>query len=270
MVCGGCAAPYFTKDFAGRCGLNVVQYWRCAFCGLTVSKTHLEMQTGRWEEMNRVFHSSYQGKDEAREDPRWLSRLRAQCENFKHLATEGVLPRHTPWIDYGCGDGKLADMLSRCGLRTLKYDKYMDVLASDYVGESALDRRYAVVVNTSVFEHVRSVEELDEIAGLADSPGVLALHTLVCEEIPRDPEWFYLIPPHTVFFTNRSMQILFERWGFEACLYHVPSRMWFAFREEATAVAEFAARQRSRGSNDFRYKREFVDFWKREPRRSAA
>jgi hypothetical protein len=270
MVCGGNAAPYFSKDFAGSCGLNMVHYWRCGLCGLTVSRTHFEMRTDQWEQMNRAFHSSYQGRDEAQEDPRWLSRLRTQRDNIRTLATEGILPRHGPWIDYGCGDGKLADMLSRCGLRTLKYDKYMGVEATGYVERPALDSRYAVVLNTSVFEHVRSVAELDEIVRLVDPRGVLALHTLVSEEVPCDPEWFYLIPPHTVFFTNRSMQILFERWRFQASIYHVPSRMWFAFRDEAEAAARFVTRRRCCGSDDFRYKRGFVDFWKCEPRRSAA
>ncbi len=269
MVCGGNLASYFSKDFAGWCGLGLVHYQRCGFCGLTVSKTHVEMPNEEWATVNHKYHSSYHGTGTTPDDPHWLSRLRAQYDNIKLLAAEGLLPRHASWIDYGCGDGKLADMLGRSGLPVMKYDKYPSAGAGDYVGDEALCKQYAVVLNTSVFEHVRSIAELDEIAGLVDSRGVFALHTLVCEEVPCDPDWFYLLPVHSAFFTNRSMQLLFERWEFKASLYHVPSQMWFAYRDEAKAVAEFVARQHSGGSDDFHYKRGFVDYWKCEPRRTS-
>jgi len=65
-----------------------------------------------------------------------------------------------------------------------------------YVSKKSLSDRYIVVINTSVFEHAREIETLDEIAELVDEDGVPALHVLVPESVPRDPPWFYLLPVH--------------------------------------------------------------------------
>jgi len=38
--------------------------------------------------------------------------------------------------------------------------------------------------------------------------------------------------------------------------------MWFAYRNEPPALANFVKRQRATGADDFHYKRGFVDYWK--------
>lgn len=262
FICSGAMSPYFSKEFNGECGLRVVHYWRCAGCGLVVSKSHFEMTDREWQQLNHDCHAAYQGGEQNRYDPSWLARLNAQRDNLVELASAGVLPRRRPWIDYGCGDGKLADMLGMQDLPTLKYDKYAPAHEAGFVGDEALRCKFPVVINTSVLEHVRGIEALDEMANLVDDDGVFALHTLVRESIPNDPTWFYLMPVHTVFYTNRSMQTLFDRWRFTASIYHVPSRMWFAYRREPGCLAEFVERKQAAGSKDFCYKRGFVDYWK--------
>ena len=121
-------------------------------------------------------------------------------------------------------------MLKSEGIEVLKFERYMPQHGSGYVGEEALNEKFSMVINTSVFEHGREIEALDEIAGLVDSSGVLGLHVMVRDVIPCDPTWFYLLPVHCAFYSNRSMEILFDRWGFASSIYHVPSRMWFWFR----------------------------------------
>jgi hypothetical protein len=153
-------------------------------------------------------------------------------------------------------------MLSERGLSTMKFDRYMFREGEGYLTEDDL-RRYSLVINTAVFEHVRDRPSLDEIAGLVAENGVFALHVLVCEDIPKDPGWFYLLPVHCTFFTNKSMKILFEQWNFRISLYHMPSRMWFWFREESDAVEQFMEKKAGRVSpNDFHYKKGFMDYWK--------
>ncbi|MES9862393.1 MAG: hypothetical protein ABW138_16300, partial [Candidatus Thiodiazotropha sp. 4PDIVS1] len=55
-------------------------------------------------------------------------------------------------------------------------------------------------------------------------------------DIPRDPNWFYLLPVHTLFFTNKAMKILFNKWGFSCSLYAVDARLWLWFRQPLAAM----------------------------------
>ena len=124
FVCQGVMSPYFTKDFAGRYGLRRVDYYRCNNCGLVLSKTHVDMSKEQWEELNIRYHSEYQGTMQNEDDPRWVDRLHAQAAVIADLACNNLLPGQ-PWVDYACGDGKLADLLERYGLSVARYDRYM-------------------------------------------------------------------------------------------------------------------------------------------------
>lgn len=262
LVCGGTLSTYFAKDFAGTLGLGKIDYWRCEACGLVVARTIHEMCDSEWLELNNQYHSSFLGSEGCVDDPGWVHRLTAQADTIERLDREGILPKERPWIDYGCGDGKLSDMLSERGLSAIRYDRHMGQNHHGYVGEEALKDKYSVVINTSVFEHIREIDTLDEIANLVDDSGVLALHVLVRESIPCDPDRFYLLPVHCTFFTNRSMQILFDRWQFAVSIYHVPSRMWFWFHAENSTCWDFVLRQQGRVPSEYCIKRGFMDYWK--------
>jgi hypothetical protein len=257
---------YFTKDFGGSFGLNGVDYWKCKVCGLVVSKTHFDMSLKEWEELNVRYHSSFHGTDECEDDPRWIERLTAQSIAISELKRIGILPPYLddfPWMDYACGDGKLVDMLGDKGLQALKFDRYMNTQNGQYINNEQLkEKKYGVVLNTSFFEHVRNIEPLDEIAGMVAENGVLAVHTMVRESIPNDPTWFYLLPVHCVFYTNKSMQILFDRWKFKASIYHVESRMWFWFKRDVERVREIIEREKNELSGEYHFKKGFVDYWK--------
>lgn len=206
------------------------------------------------------------GTPENQDDPKWEVRLTAQAATIVKLAKSNLLVRELPWVDYGCGDGKLANLLTECKLLTLKFDRYMFLGSKGYLTEADLtSTKYSVVINTSVFEHVRSIETLDKIAGLIAEAGVLALHVLVRESIPQDPTWFYLLPIHCAFYTNKSMQILFDRWGFDSSVYHLESRMWFWFKKNDDALSTFKKiieQEKVAGINEFYFKKGFMDYWK--------
>ena len=262
FVCNGELKPFFEKEFNGQCELTCVEYVRCESCHLALSKTHFEMSDPAWQTLNRTYHEQYQGKDSFDDDPRWMSRLQAQSETIIRLAKADVLRQSLPWVDYACGDGKLADMLAQSNIEVSKFERFMPPHGSGYVSAEEMLKEYDLVINTSVFEHLRDLETLDEIAGLVGENGALALHVMVKEEIPADPTWSYLLPVHCVFYSNRSMQVLFDRWNFESCIYHVPSRMWFMFRTDRPGLREFVEKEASTGSEDFHFKEGFVDYWK--------
>ena len=262
MVCHSPLRAYFEKDFQGLSGLGVVAYDRCDGCGFVQSRTHARLSEAEWEDLNYRCHADYQGQETPPErDPRWLERIHNEAASVHGLWLAGVLPRELPWVDFGCGDGKLAEQLGRRGVPVLKFDRYMGD-ASYLTEEQLAARRYGVVLNTAVFEHARSRPQLDEIAGLVAPRGVLALHTLVRQEIPPDPGWFYLLAAHCSFFTNRSMQMLFDQWNFYSSLYHVESRLWFWFREESEPLRRFLEQPERFVQGEIRYQRGFADYWK--------
>jgi len=262
IVCKNQLKPFFEKDFDGQWSLNKVEYWKCSCCGLTIAKTLCELSQREWEELNNSYHMSLFDLTSNSLDPRWswhsrgIQRLYTQAQIIDLLFQQGLLPKRLFWIDYGCGDGLLADDLAQRKLPIYKFDPYIQ--GDGFLTKIELEQLYSVVITTGVFEHVRTRDGLDKIVHLVAEDGVLAFHTLVCEVIPKDPNWFYLLPGHCILFTNASMQKLFEQWGFVASLYHVPSRMWFWFRENIDAVERFM----ENCPKDFCMRNAFVDYWK--------
>jgi hypothetical protein len=261
FVCEGDLKAYFSKYFNYH-DLGNVEYWQCEKCGLVTSKTHAEMSTQAWESLNNQYHESYHGTDSCPDDKNWIWRLRCQAKTINELVTIGILPTRLSWVDYGCGDGKLADMLSENKrLRIRKFDKYANK-ANSLLYEDLIRQKFSVVINCSVIEHVLSLQPLQEIINLVADDGVFAVHTLVREEIPRDPDWFYLLPVHCSFYTNKSMQILFEKFGFKASIYHVDSRMWFWFKNNEEGIHQILQKESVRLHGELHFKFGFVDYWR--------
>lgn len=255
--------PFIMKDFNGQYGLHCVEYWKCVNCGFVLSKTHMDMTDSEWNDLNKRVHESYQGSDYAEEDPNWLSRLNAQAKVLAKLADKGILPVETPWVDYACGDGKLVDILEEKGICVYKYDRYMHGNKVGYLSHGDLiSRKYGNVINTSAFEHFLTIEPVDEIMNIIDKNGVLSLHTLVREMIPEDPSWFYLLSVHVAFYTNRAMELLFDRYSFFSSLYHLESRMWFWFKSEAEEMKSAINSLIEGDPENFFYKKGFMDYWK--------
>lgn len=240
LACDGPMLDHTRKDFNGAWGLGIVEYQRCAWCGMVASKTHQEMADADWQRMNHDYHADFFAKRGGSDDPRWLTRLALQAQSIEALACLGVLPIGQPWLDYGAGNGKLASFLALHRFPVEGYD----------LGDAKPEGRYDVVISTSVFEHARTRETLDDCAALVSDRGVLALHTWVGESVPTDPAWFYYLAPHSAFYTNAAMRELFWRWGFRASLYNVDARLWFWFKQDSGPV------------DGYEYKYGFMDYWR--------
>ena len=263
IICDSRSEYYFTKFF-DEFGLGRVDYWRCCECGFTLSRTHAEMTPELWRQINEKFHASFFGKQSNLLDPRWLSRLQSQAVMLADCVEVGLLKNSGRWLDYGCGDGKLSDMLKQeYKLDMLKYDEYLS-MRPDYLGSSDLvPGGYDFVLTTSVFEHLTKREQLDQISSLVASRGILGLHTMVREGIPCDPEWFYLHPVHCAFYTNESMRRLLRQWGYVCSVYNVEARFWLCFKSLSENIeAVVAAANRRINKPSYLYKQGFVDYWK--------
>ena len=263
FVCGGEMSPFMKKIF-GMKHLDSCEYVRCEECGLVVAETLYDMPHENWSALNRECHAAYQNTDALDVDPRWLARLKAQAEVLSRLIQIGVLDKSARAVDYGAGDGKLSNYLAaKISLPPLlKFDEYMARPNENYLSaEELTPATFDFVITCSVFEHLLGSSDVEKIFALLKSDGIMALHTLVCEEVPRDPNWFYLQPVHATFWTNAAMKKIFRRYDFKACAYHVESRLWLMFRD----VEKFS-RLKSCAS-DFVFAEDFVDYWKIKPYR---
>ncbi len=223
----------------------------------------------QWARVNQLFHSKYQGSEHDANDPSWRRRLQAQANTLADLAMAGLIPRRLPWLDFGSGDGSLSMLLASrlAEPRLQNHEPYLP-RAGNTDTTALRPRSFSFVVSTSVFEHLRTRAQLDEIAGLVADDGAMGLHTVVAETVPTDPDWFYLLPVHCSFFTNDSMARLFEQWGFTTSLYDVEARLWIWFKQDSAAVERIVASLNSRPGPDtsrYHFKRGFMDFWKLKP-----
>ena len=87
------------------------------------------MPKDQWKQINFESRSSYQGTDSNPDDPQWLERLQNQARMFVELFREKIFDPQWKIIDYGCGDGKLADMINEKveSSPIKKYDEYMSI-----------------------------------------------------------------------------------------------------------------------------------------------
>ncbi len=264
IICKNDMVPYFDKRY-NKFDLSTVEYSRCVECGFVISKTHVDMTQSEWETLNNCYHSSFHGTDECEDDPRWVTRLNSQATVIADLNSLGLLPNKQPWLDYGCGDAKLSKLLlNDFGLILYKYDRYLG--DHSYLKLSDLkSRSFSFVITTSVFEHIFKRKDLNKISSLVNDNGVFGIHTYVDENITNDPDWFYLLPVHCSFYSNKSMKILFDEWGYKASIYHVDSRLWFWFKTDIDAIESKIQIANKRPGREFLYyhfKRGFMDYWK--------
>ena len=263
MICNSRTNHFMHKHFE-QLGLGNVEYDRCPTCGFVFSHTHHEMSDAQWEDLNNRWVSQYQGTEENPEDPRWLERMDAQSLVIADMNTLGLLPKGC-WLDYGAGDGKLAAKLLKEHHLTVENYEHSSNPAKGYLrAEELKPKDFSLVMHTAVVEHLRFRTQLDSIFNLVRDDGAMMLHTLVAENIPQDPNWFYFLSVHCSFFTNRAMQLLFEQYGYRCSLYNVASRMWVWFKQPIETIRPTIEKANSRGDVKLHYilADHFVDYWK--------
>lgn len=262
IICRGQTRYYFSKTF-NAFRLSRVDYWRCEECGFTFSKTHVEMTAEEWTLLNIEYHSSYQGSERNVDDPHWIARLTSQAGVLSDAAQIGLLNAGGRWLDYACGDGRLSQLVQKEGHSLLKFDQYMSRQGGYLADRDLSAGGFDLVLTTSVFEHFTRREQFDSVEALVSHRGVLGLHTLVCERVPCDPHWFYLLPVHCAFHTNESMRRLFDQWGYVSSVYNVDARLWLWFRVPSEILRQqIESATGRRDPPDYIIKAGFVDYWK--------
>lgn len=236
--------------------IGPVDYYQCVNCGFVHSKTHQELGLEVWKKLNIDFHNA---TDAMRFDEK-PTNSPPYAEQALMLAIAGKyqIINLNHMLDYARGVGRLSGFLRDLfAIRLPVYDPYIQSKDAS-IDESELST-YDAVFNSAMFEHVLCRKDLDAVRNLLNPDGVLIIHTVVCERIPKDPDWFYLAPP----VHNKSMSVLMEQWGFRSSIYCPKGKAWFLLPCDVNAVRGTVDKMNLRLRSEwFIAKQGFVDYWK--------
>lgn len=224
------------------------------------------MTEHEWSQLNSSWHHHFEENVEGNitNQPPYADQALA----LRMLGKNGVIDINYG-LDYAAGYGTMAKVLKKYFNKDIAvYDKYVQDTSSNlkYTNERDL-KKYKLVINSAMFEHVLAREHLDFVNNLVDIDGVFMLHTVVCERIPNDPSWFYITPMvHTAFHTNKSMGILMEQWGYAASVYSPQAKSWFLFKKDSPIINilenTIMSINQELQTPYFHYKNGFMDYWK--------
>jgi hypothetical protein len=242
--------------------IGEVAYYKCTNCGFVLSKTHCELDAIAWSKLNELFHHYLEDSNNERKinQPPYTE----QAMMLAILGKNGIINTDN-MIDHAAGYGTLSRILHKYhGIKLPIFDPYIQADNSGMYIEKHELATYETVINSAMFEHVLHRADLDQVNNLVQHDGCLIIHTVVCENIPKDPNWFYLRPPvHTAFHTNRSMNILMEHWGYKSSIYCPQSKCWillkFPIEDFHRKISEINLELQTTW---FVCKAGFVDYWK--------
>jgi hypothetical protein len=268
LICNSDCIYYFSKEYLEppyskfMLEIGAVDYYKCKKCGFVLSKTHSELDHKIWINLNKSAHDYNENPKNKKmgNPPPYIEQavMILILDKNKIIDTKNML-------DYAAGHGTLSKILSKyCDIKLPVYDKY--VRGGDfhrYIRKDQLDK-YDTVINSAMFEHILKREDLDDVDKLVNNGGCLILHTVVCENIPQDSNWFFLQPPvHTAFHTNKSMDILMNQWGYKSSIYCPKSKSWILLKKETKNIKRIINSINKELQTDYLYyKKGFVDYWK--------
>lgn len=265
IICRSDCIYYFSKQYNEKPfsemmkKIGKVDYYKCINCGLTISKTHKELNSSIFLKLNLEFHNYLENNKTDISQPPYLDQANLINTLLKNKIIKNDL------IDYGGGHGTLSKILKKYFSVTLPvYEKYIRSNSNiNYIDN--LSRKYKSVINSALFEHLFERNDFEKINQIVDEKeGIMFIFTLVCENIPNDPNWFYLDPPvHTTFHTNKSMNILMKQWNYKACIYCYSARTWVLFKETNKELQDKVKSVNRELQREYLiYSDEFVDYWK--------
>jgi len=266
IICNSETSFYFNKkwELPFKKFLEEADFYKCPKCGFTFSKTVFDMDSTTWQTLNFNFHSYIEDLANPKQgnQPPYLE----QALMLKLLIKNQIIDSKSI-IDYGGGMGSMSKVLKKYFEVELPiYDPYIQSAESNgiiYLEKENIGKK-KVVFNSALFEHITKRDDIEQINRNVADDGVLIIHTVICERIPKDPNWFYIVPPvHSALHTNKSMSILMKQFGYISSLYCPSSKCWVLFKKEPAELSKKIALINKELQKDYLYyKKRFVDYWK--------
>jgi len=273
MICHSEMEYFFSKEYLSEPYFSMTKdigkfdFYKCRHCDFVFSKTHYELSEKRWEKLNSDLHY-YLEENFTVDDYFKEGNMRAP-DYLQHalgivLLVKNDIINSTNMLDYAAGYGCLSKILKKYfDIHLYNFDPYCQSEELSYVFPNE-SMKFDVVINSALFEHIRDRSDIDKINNLVAEDGCLILHTVICERIPKDPDWFFVgVPVHSAFHTNKSMDILMKQWNYVSSIYSPVSKCWVLFKKEPDSIHEKVDLiNEETKERYFYYKKGFVDYWK--------
>ncbi len=275
-LCHAEANFYFSQEIDKNLNLNIDKntYYQCSFCKFTFSKSMYELDEENFTHVNKVIHTTFYKK---RADYTQLPPYLQQALLFHILAQHKVINKDS-LLDYAAGLGEFSRIAKEnFSINASPYDEYLipeGPLGQRYISKKQLqESKFSTVFSSAFLEHIRDFSPIDEMMqclDYTDSQGIFAFHTLVCENPPKDPHWFYYSLLHCSVFSNKSMQIFMDKYNFKHSLYSPTAKTWLFFKKDTIELCNnsFSIKDFAEKINKvlqfeyFFYKEGFMDYWK--------
>lgn len=269
IICNGNMQPYIKKENfisnlkkINTTNLLPIIYSCCENCGFLLSDTHTQMSQEAWIQLNDEFHHSNENEERSElgfNQPPYME----QAMMIELLARNDIID-DSKILDYAAGYGTLSHLLEKYFQRHINnYDKYVTTPKQNYLS-SPVPQSWSVVINSAMFEHILNRNDLDSVNNFVANDGALIIHTVVVENVPKDPNWFYIdIPVHTAVHTNRSMSILMQQWGYQSSIYSPKSKSWVLLKKPYSEIkGSIELINKELQTTYLIAKSGFVDYWK--------
>lgn len=208
-ICDSATAVAFEKSLNGQ----TVHYFECGECG-HLSAT--EFDADALYSQDQYFDSVDSGWE--RRNERILRYL-----NAAHALPGIDLKKGSEILDFGCGVGKLVELLVEHGFEASGYEPFPNQpltsprIATEHSALDAMKGRFQLVTMVEVVEHLREPDEvLNTVCDVLRPGGYLLTSTDLYQPDTHTEDWYYLNPAagHVSIFTERSLQHLVRRHQF--------------------------------------------------------
>jgi SAM-dependent methyltransferase len=238
-ICSATCALWDVVDFNKSCedhkGKSLarsgvpIYYALCEGCGFCFTP---EIYTWPLEK----FKSAIYNDDYVLVDPEYLDvRPRTMFEVLRSTYFP-ALPPSVRHLDYGGGNGRLAQLLRQSGWQSTSYDP----VADEHVDPQQLGK-FDLITAFEVFEHVPDTSKLMSDLSSLLSDDSLILFTTFLSDGNIDPnrrlDWWYASPRngHISLFSKKSLAVLAQRYGF---LFGSFNSSWHVFLKKVPPWAE--------------------------------
>lgn len=268
LICNSESNYFFSKTYTKypfkemMAEIGTIDYYKCKECGFTLSKTHSELDSKTFEKLNYDFHHYLENNSTSINQPPYLEQAMLINILIKNSIIDGL-----NMLDFAGGYGTLSKILEKYFKINLPvYDPYIQLnIFNKYIKKEDLST-YKTVIISALFEHLLNRQSFDDIESLVskDKNSTMIIHTVICENIPNNSEWFYIEPPvHSTFHTNKSMSILMNQWGYKASIYCLSAKSWILLKDTNDEIKLKIDQINKEFQREYLiYKEGFVDYWK--------